>query len=293
VKPLTVLASALVAVLAVGCSNRAPDPPDPPMPFSTPVPHPKCTTSDAKGRCGPYDGYRRITGTTSSTYVGNNVWNPVPDWRQTLYATDPGNWQVSANIPAGNTAVVSYPSIAANYGQITFVPTPLTSYSAIYSSFSEIMNATDSTSAWAAYDIWLGEGGCSPAGSNCTSNEVMIQHDFANNGACTTVATAAFGGSGGVPVRDWHLCRYGSQLIWKLGADEENKRSERSGSVDILSMLTWLVDHEYLPAGTGLWMIAYGWEICSTGGANEDFVVKDFSITPTPSGRAAASSSPP
>jgi hypothetical protein len=71
----------------------------------------------------------------------------------------------------------------------------------------------------------------------CASDEVMIQHDFARNGACTTLATAAFGGSDGVPVQKWHLCKYGSELIWKL------TRNERSGSVDILSMLTWLVNH--------------------------------------------------
>jgi hypothetical protein len=286
---LKVAALALVVMLAVACGS-APTPTSS-KPFPLPSPLPDCTTSAAEGRCGPYDNYSQITGTTSSTYVGNNVWSPIPDWRQTLYATDPGNWQVTANMPAGNTAVVSYPSIGANYGQITDLPTPLTNYSSIYSSFSETMNATAKTSAWAAYDIWLGPADCSPAGSTCTSHEVMIQHDFANNGDCTTLATASFGGSGGVPVQDWHLCKYGSELIWKLGADEKNKVSEQSGSVDILSMLTWLVNHGYLPAGTGLWLIGYGWEICSTGGENENFLVNSYSITPTLSSSASPSPS--
>ena len=285
---LKVAALAFVVMLAVGCST-APTPT--PKPFPTPSLHPDCTTSSANGRCGPYDNYPQITGTTSSTYVGNNIWNPIPGLRQTLYAADPGNWQVTANMPAENTAVVSYPSIGANYGQITYLPTPLANYSSIYSSFSETMQATAGTSAWAAYDIWLGPDECSPAGSNCASYEVMIQHDFATNGDCTTVATASFGGSGGVPVQNWHLCKYGSELIWKLGADEQNKASEQSGSVDILSMLTWLVNHEYLPAGTGLWLVGYGWEICSTGGANENFLVNSFSITPTHSRSASPSPS--
>jgi hypothetical protein len=246
------------------------------------LPSADCTTSAAKGRCGPYDNYAQITRTTSSTYVGNNVWSTISGWQQTLYANDPGNWQVVANMPTGNTAVVSYPSIGANYGQITDVPTPLSNYSSIYSSFSENMNATAGTSAWAAYDIWLGRDGC----SNCASHEVMIQHDFANNGACGPVATAAFGGSDGVPVQNWNLCKYGSELIWKL------TRNEQSGSVDILSMLTWLVSHRYLPTTAGLWSIGYGWEICSTGGANEDFQVSRYSITPTPSSSADPSPSP-
>jgi hypothetical protein len=291
---LRVAALALVAMLVVGCGSAATPtskPPPSPKPPPSLSPSQICTTSAPKGGCGPYDSYSQITGTTSSTYVGNNVWNPIASWQQTLHAIDPGNWRVAANMPAGNTAVVSYPSIGANYGQVTDFPTPLTHYSSIYSSFSETMNATASTSAWAAYDIWLGPSDCSPATANCTSNEVMIQHDFANNGDCTTVAAASFRGSGGVPSRRWHLCQLGSELIWKLGADEQNKVSEQSGSVDILSMLTWLVDHGYLPSNAGLWSVGYGWEICSTGGVNENFQVRGYSITPTPSSSASPSSS--
>ena len=275
----------VVAIVAVGCSSAATSTPKP-APISTPKPapglqSPVCTTSAVKGGCGPYDHYPQITGTTSSTYVGNNVWNPISGWQQTLYATDPGKWYVTANMPAGNTAVVSYPSIGANYGQVTDVPTPLTNYSSIYSSFSENMNATAKTTAWASYDIWLGRGT-----SSSSSNEVMIQHDFANNGGCAVLATATFGGAGGVPVHDWNLCRFGPELVWKL------RGNEQSGSVDILSMLTWLVKHGYLPVDTGLWSIGYGWEICSTGGVKENFQVSSYSITPTPSSSAEPSPSP-
>ncbi len=208
------------------------------------------------------------------------MWNPIPGWRQTLHAADPGDWYVTARMPAGNTAVVSYPSVGANYGQTTDVPTPLTDYASIYSSFSENMNATARTSAWAAYDIWLGQDNCAPNPAKCAGEEVMIQHDFANNGPCPAVATAAFGGSGGVPVQKWHLCKFGSELIWKLIGNEQ------SGRVNVLSMLTWLVGHRYLPARTGLWAVEYGWEICSTGGVNENFQIKSYSIIPTPSRNA-------
>ena len=112
----------------------------------------------------------------------------------------------------------------------------------------------------------------------------MIQHHFAGNGACGTLATASFGGSGGVSVQTWKLCKYGSELIWKL------TWSEQSGSVDILSMLTWLVTHRYLPQGTGLWEIGYGWEICSTGGSTR---TSTSAVTPiTPSLSRSASPSP-
>ena len=189
-------ALAVVAMLIVGCDSA---PTAGRHASRTPSSGRDCTTSAAQGRCGPYDSYSRITGTTSSTYVGNNVWNPVGRWRQTLSARGPGHWAVAANVPAGNTAAVSYPSVGANYGQNTNVPTPLNDYSSIYSSFSEVMSQTAKTSAWATYDIWLGPADCSPA--DCSSYEVMIQLDFANNGACESLATASFGGAGGFRCR--------------------------------------------------------------------------------------------
>ena len=231
-----------------------------------------CTTSAPQGSCGPYNSYPDITGTTSSTHIGNNVWNQVHGWRQTLTATSPGDWQVTANMPAGNTAVASYPSIGANYGQVTNTPTPLADFSLIRSWFTEKMNATARTSAWAAFDIWLGQG-TSP---NWT-NEVMIQHDFAGNGACAIVATATFPGPGGA-LQPWHLCKFGSELIWKLGANEQHKVSEQTGVVHILAMLRWLEGHHYLPARSGLWAIGYGWEICSTGGRPETFTVSAYAL---------------
>ena len=165
--------------------------------------------------------------------MGQNVWNPVPGWSQMLTATGPGNWHVTANMPTGNESVVSFPNIGQQVSwNKNSLPPPLSGFTSIYSSFSENMNATSRTNAEAAYDIWL----------NDWKNEVMIQHDFsALRPRCSTIAsTATFGGSGGVPVQKWNLCTYGSEIIWQL-AD----RSEQSGSVDILGMLTWLVRHGY------------------------------------------------
>lgn len=232
----------------------------------------RCTTSAAQGTCGPYDSYPNITGTTASTYIGNDVWNPIRGWHQTLDSVSPGEWHVTANMPAGNTAVVSYPSSGANFGRVTNTSTPLARYSQIRSSFTEKMNATARTSAWAAYDIWLGRGT-----SSDWAYEVMIQHDFARQGACAAVGRATFPGRGGV-AQHWHLCKYGSELIWQLGVDDQHKVSEQTGVVHILAMLRWLVHHGYLPTRTGLWMIGYGWEICSTGGRPETFTVSAYTL---------------
>lgn len=238
-----------------------------------PPPSATCATSAALGNCGPFYGYPQVNGTTAVTgiSIGNNVWNPVSGWSQTLDATDPGHWSVTANMPAGNTTVVSYPTVAADYVQSSSTSVPLSDYASVYSSFTETMNATSKTSAWATYDISIGQGG----GTSSVA-DVMIENDFANSGGCSGGATATFGGSGGVPVQSWHLCQYGTELAWMLTGG-----SEQSGTVDVLGMLRWLVSHGYLAEDAGLFKISYGWQICSTGGQNETFGVSRFSISTT------------
>ncbi len=240
-----------------------------------------CVTSDPHGTCGPYL-YPPITESNgSNTYVLNNMWAAKPGTTQTLTANDPGNWNVVANAqPPGSTAVQTYPD-----GQVTLTtansPKPLSNFGSIISSFSENMHATGSTSAQAAYDIWLGQGA-----STNYADEVMIWNDQANRGTCggaTVLTNVNFGGSNGVPVQNWTLCRYGppgptSELIWYL-----TNGNEQSGTVDVLSMVNWLVSNGYLPQGTGLNQIDYGFEICSTPGP-ETFQVSSFSITSTKPG---------
>ena len=212
-----------------------------------------CVTSAAQFNCGPFV-YPQIQGTSSNPTVGNNVWNPISGWQQTLYANNPGNWSIVSNMPAGNTAVASYASSSAQFNN-----EPLSDFKGLSSSFSETMNATSQTSAWAMYDVWLTNSG--------KANEIMIQHDFANNGPCGPDATATFDG------QSWNMCNFGSAIAWKLPG------SEQSGSVDILAMLTWLENNGYISKSTELSAIGYGWEVASTGGHPETFTVSSYSIT--------------
>jgi hypothetical protein len=200
------------------------------------------------------------------------MWAANSGTTQTLTAYNPGSWSVVANSqPAGSTAVQTYPDTQQIYTQPDDTPVPLSSFGSITSSFTEKMGAASGTSAEAAYDIWLGQNS-----STNYADEVMIWNDQANRGTCggaTVKTTATFGGSNGVPQQNWTLCEYGgSELIWYLTGG-----NERSGTVDILSMLTWLESHSYLPAGSGLNQIDYGFEICSTPDA-ETFTVSQFSI---------------
>jgi hypothetical protein len=232
----------------------------------------RCVTSDAKGHCGPYP-YAEITGSSGGdTYVLNNMWAPNSGTTQKLTAAGPGSWTVTANAgPAGNTSVQTYPDTQQLYTRTDNTPDPLSGFHSIISSFTETMPTAGGMSAEAAYDIWAGQ-----SSSTNYADEIMIWNDQINRGTCggaTVRATASFGGSNGVPVQNWTLCDYhGSELIWYL-----TNSNERTGTVDVLAMLTWLETHHYLPAGTGLNQIDYGFEICATPGP-QTFTVSQFSI---------------
>ncbi len=199
------------------------------------------------------------------------MWSARSGTTQTLTATGADSWSVAANAgPAGYTGVQTYPDTQQLYTRSNNTPDPLSDFSSIISSFTENMNAGSGTSAEAAYDIWLGQNA-----STNGADEVMIWNDQANRGTCggaTVETSASFGGSGGVPQQNWTLCKNGGELIWYLTGS-----NEQSGSVDVLSMLTWLESHGYLPAGSGVNQIDYGFEICSTPGA-ETFSVSQFAI---------------
>ncbi len=238
-----------------------------------------CVTSAATGSCPFPDPQPEFTGTApnSTPEVDQNVWNPINGWHQTLTANSPTSWSVLANMPTGNTGVVSYPNAWARDYRGT-----VDSFPQITESFTESMPHNAQTSGWAMNDLWF----------NNWADEVMVQYDFSSNTDCdasTVVATnVIFGGSNGVPVQQWHLCDFtsagdsGHTLAWKLGATEgSGKQSESSGSIDIKAMIGWLETNGYLPAASTWTALSDGWEICSTGGQNETFSLSNFSVNAT------------
>jgi hypothetical protein len=219
------------------------------------------------GQCGPYDYPANTASNGYNTYVGQDVWSPIPGWSQTLHATNPGNWYVTANMPAGNTAVVSYPSNGQGSSGNGTAPR-ISSYSSLTSAFAENMHSGSGTDAEAAYDIWTAAG-----------DEIMIQHDFsALRPRCSAaagdpvLATVGFAEPGTGTIQDWKFCEYGSERIWQFAGNEQ------AGSVDIRAMLTWLMNKGYLPKNSELGLIGYGFEICSTGGQPENFTVSSYSL---------------
>ena len=221
-----------------------------------------CVTNAQMGHC-PFGPYREIAGVSTDPYVDQNVWNPISGWHQTLHATDPGHWYVTANMPSGNTAVISFPNTGFSFNK------PLSGFSSIVSSFTDSIPSTSGTNAEASYDIWF---------SNTSKvNEVMIQNDYSpgRSPSCGTwtAKNVQFGGSNGVPAHPWELCVSGSTAFW-----ETADGNMPTGTIDALAMLKWLVGHGQLPTGVELTGFSYGFEVSSTGGTNENFRVSSFSL---------------
>jgi hypothetical protein len=114
----------------------------------------------------------------------------------------------------------------------------------------------------------------------------MIQFDFAGprrcaDGGLRVLATVNFVEPSSGTSQAWDFCEYGGgpnpERIWQL-----HGTSEQSGSVDILSMLKWEIKKGYLPASDTFGTAGFGFEICSTGGINENFRVSHFSLIALP-----------
>ena len=217
-----------------------------------------CVTSAADGSCGPYQDSQIAASDGNNTYVGNDVWNPIPGWSQTLTAYGPDTWKAVVDMPAGNTAIVSYPDVQQLYNDVR-----LSGYTSMTSSFTETMNATSGTVGEAAWDIWC----------NNWNDEVMIWvdnygQDLASSGD-TYLGTTVIGG------QNWDVYRNGppgSELIVALD------HNEQTGTVDILATLTYLQQHGWLASNSTLTAVDFGAEFASTGGQHETFQVSRYTI---------------
>jgi hypothetical protein len=207
-------------------------------------------------RCN-YPAYPGIVGTNSDPYVDQNIWSGSSTYKQTLYATSPGDWHVVANANTHFGGVLTYPNTGFNMAG------SVDSYSSLTSSYSTTIPDNARTAGWAAYDLWF----------NNWNDEVMIQTDITANSDydCTAKTTATIDG------QPWHLCVFGAERVWKPGTDDQHLLNRTSGSLNIQAFLTWMQGHGYLPTDSTWTAGSYGFEICDTGGTNETFQVNAFS----------------
>jgi len=200
-------------------------------------------SSDAFGTFNTSDGFN----------LYNNKWNssgnPGP---QQICGNSGRDWQVTSTQRAGNTAVLTYPSVQKNYPNRA-----LSSFTSMTSSYAEDMHAVAGTDGEAAYDIWI----------NDLNKEVMFWVD--NHGqtpAGSKVATVTLGGL------TWNYYKTSGYYAFVLD------HNAATGTVDLLAGIRYLISRGDLSASDKLWQVNFGFEICSTAGAPETFTVSNFSL---------------
>jgi Glycosyl hydrolase family 12 len=183
----------------------------------------------------------------------NNKWNsdanPGP---QQICGNSGRHWQVTSTQRAGNTAVLTYPSVQKNYPNRA-----LSSFTSMTSSYAETMNATAGTDAEAAYDIWI----------NDLTKEVMFWVD--NHGqtpAGSKVATVTLGGL------TWDYYRDSGYYTFVLD------HNAKMGTVDLLAGIKYLMSRGDLSGSDKLWQVNFGFEICSTAGVPHTFTVSKYTL---------------
>jgi hypothetical protein len=239
-----------------------------------------CSTSSATGNCGSYGDTEVTDNAGGNANVQNDVWDPQTGWSQTLYTVSEGRWWVTANMESGYTGVQSYPDTDILFSNWSPSANPeISSFSYIFSSFVSTVPTSSGTIEDSGYDLWFNDYGA----------EVMIQNQVVNRSACTQYMTVlatnlTFGGSYGVPVNTWNLCRNGgagAELVfqWVPPLSTSTNFGVSSGSVDIYGMLSYLATNGYLASSSTITAMQYGFEIGSTGGVAENFYVDAFSLT--------------
>lgn len=199
--------------------------------------------------------------TEGNYYLYDHQWNCGPTSGNTcgpekLYGCSYNTWYVTSNQAAGNTAVLTFPSVQENFAD----PNPLvSSFHTITSTFSEVSPHVGDYEV--AYDIWL----------NNQANELMIWVDnYHQTPAGKKVASS-------VPLGGRTYDVWWSSSSGYIVFDANNTFT--SGTVDILQIFNYAIQQTWLPATSTLGQINLGVEICSTGGNDATWYFNDFSVT--------------
>lgn len=223
------------------------------------------TSSSATGSEGVTDG-SIYDSSQYSTYVNQDVWNQVNGWQQAMYACGGSDWTVTANMPAGNTAVVSYPDIQQIYGS-NGDPAPLSSLPGLTSTFS-VTDPGDGPGDHyeAAYDIWAGSAGSS------WSQEVMVWEDNHGQdlGWDTKLGTAVIDGE------SYTIYRNGSSVGDELIVSHDTNQT--SGTVPLGDILSYLSGQGFMTAD-GINAVDFGYELSSTGGTTQTFALNSYTLS--------------
>lgn len=237
-----------------------------------------CTTSAADGNCGPYSDPGVYQGANGSDLVAQDVWNQIPGWSQTLTASSDSNWSVSANMPAGNGAVVSYPDTQVTYTLSSGKPDPVSDFgAALNSSWANINPSGSGLDYEYAYDIWLAD---TSQDSWANDQEIMIWTDNHGQTPAGDDTGKHYTDAAGTNWEVWIDPGSTSVSTNNDIVSFVRQSNAATGSADLLGFYNYLRSSGYTSAAAGIDQIGYGVELCSTGGVPKTFGLTSYTLTP-------------
>lgn len=228
------------------------------------------------GGCDYVSGPDIYTGSNGIAFVQQNMWNLIPGASQTLTAYGMGDWSVTANLPAGNGAVVSGPSSAVTYTTGQDKPDPLSDFG---SSFTSTYAQTDPTGTgldyeW-DYDIWLGDTS-QTAWAN--DQEIMVWTDVHGQTPAGSDTGQVYTAPDGTSYEIWTGAGNTSVSSSYSIVSFVRQGNATSGTLDVLALVKWLESNGYTSSSAGFDQIGYGAELCSTGGQPQVFAVTSYTL---------------
>lgn len=235
----------------------------------------QCTSSPSGGlpRQAAYHDPEAIDMSNGyDTYVNNDMWAANSGTSQTICASSPSDWFVTANMrPTDYTGVQTYPDVQQLMNDWTgsgwngngiSTNTPVSALTSLTSSYATL-DPSLRTGDWeAAYDIWT-----------TTGQELMIwvatsSERRATNGAKIINRDVSIGA---------HTFTYQNyngalpQLVLNT--------NETSGTIHLLAAFKYWESIGVLSAHALLSQIQFGWEICNTAGKSLTFRLTDYSLS--------------
>ena len=165
---------------------------------------------------------------------------------------------VTSNQPAGNTAVLTYPSMQDNFDNNP----ALSSFTTISATFDETSpHVGDYEVAWDCwfnnqaneFMVWVDNYNQTPGGSKVASNISL-------DGRSWDVWWSPSSGTGG------YVVFYANTTV-------------TSGTVNLLALFQYGASHGWLPSTSTVGQLSFGIEVCSTNGQDATWTISNYSIT--------------
>jgi hypothetical protein len=193
------------------------------------------------------------------------MWNTDPQyvWTQSLYGCSYHYWYVIVTMNYQGGACKSYPNAHKDY----IPPVPLSSFTTLTCDFTESSPHDPGMVYEAAFDIWTN----GVANDSCTEFMIWNENVWQSPGGNRRTNVILDGHTYTPVVRVQGNGQSGYLGFLAVPAFQ-------SGTVNILTFFNYAVAQRWLPTGSVLNQLDYGFELVSTNNVPRTFVVSNFQI---------------